>query len=126
MTQQQAHQFAEEWTRAFNAHNLAAILDHYADELTFYSPFIVGLKFNESGCITSKRDLERYFGLGLSTYPDLFFSLHNVYVGIDTLIIQYTSVNGRLAGEVFHLNAQGKADIVYCHYAPDNSLPENV
>lgn len=126
MKEQQAQEFAQEWIRAFNMHNLAAILDHYADELEFYSPFIVALKVNESGCITSKRDLERYFGLGLSTYPDLHFTLHTIFTGIDTLVIQYTSVNGRLASEVFHLNEQGKADTVYCHYALDKSLPENV
>lgn len=74
MTQQQAQQFAEEWIRAFNAHNLPAILDHYADKLAFYSPFIIGLKFNESGCITNKADLERYFQVGLRTYPDLHFT----------------------------------------------------
>ena len=125
MTQQHAHQFAEEWIRAFNAHNLTAILEHYADELEFYSPFIIGLKFNESGCITSKRDLERYFQVGLSTYPDLQFSLHAVFAGIDTLVIQYTSVNGRLASEVFQLNEHGKAEKVFCHYALAETFPDN-
>lgn len=125
MTQEEARQFAEEWIGAFNAHNLSAILEHYADELAFYSPFVLLLKFNESGCITSKRDLERYFGVGLRTYPDLHFTLHNVFVGINTLVIYYTSVNGRLASEVFHLNELGKAEKVFCHYAIDRTFPEN-
>ncbi|QMW04855.1 nuclear transport factor 2 family protein [Spirosoma foliorum] len=117
MNQEQAYQFADEWISAFNAHNLAAILDHYADELAFYSPFIPLLKFNESGCITSKRDLERYFQLGLATYPNLHFTLHNVFVGINTLSIYYTSVNDRLACEVFQLDKQGKAEVIFCQYA---------
>ncbi|MBN8820743.1 MULTISPECIES: nuclear transport factor 2 family protein [unclassified Spirosoma] len=116
MTQQVATQFADEWISAFNAHDLTAILDHYADELEFYSPFIPLLNVNDSGCITSKRDLERYFQIGLDTYPDLHFTLHNVFVGIDTLAIYYTSVQSRLACEVFRLNAAGKADRVLCHY----------
>ncbi|MDB5243138.1 MAG: CbbQ/NirQ/NorQ/GpvN family protein [Spirosoma sp.] len=117
MTQQDAHQWAQEWIRAFNAHDLNAILDHYADELAFYSPLIPLLTCNESGCITSKDDLERYFRVGLSTYPDLHFTLQTVFVGIDTLVIQYTSVNARLASEVVQLNEQGKAQKVFCHYA---------
>ncbi|AKD55956.1 nuclear transport factor 2 family protein [Spirosoma radiotolerans] len=117
MTQQQATQFADEWIRAFNAHDLDAILSHYTDELEFYSPFIPLLKFNESGRITSKRDLARYFQLGLTTYPDLHFTLHTVFVGIDTLVIYYTSVNNRLASEVFQLDEMGKARKVFCHYA---------
>ncbi len=46
MNQEQADQFADDWIRAFNAHDLPAILDHYADELAFYSPFITLLKVN--------------------------------------------------------------------------------
>jgi hypothetical protein len=123
MNQEQAHRFADEWISAFNAHDLPAILAHYADELKFYSPFIPLLKFDESGCITSKRDLERYFQLGLDTYPDLYFTMHNVFVGIDTLAIYYTSVNDRLACEVFQLNEQGKAVTVFCHYTTAEALP---
>ena len=124
MNQEQANQFVDDWIRAFNAHNLAAILDHYADDLAFYSPFIPLLKVNESGCITSKRDLKRYFQLGLTTYPDLHFTLHTVFVGIDTLAIYYTSVNDRLACEVFQLDKQGKAVTVFCHYAVAKSLSD--
>ncbi|SFF23831.1 nuclear transport factor 2 family protein [Spirosoma endophyticum] len=115
---------ADDWNRAFNAQNLAAILDHYDDELTFYSPFIPLLKFSESGCITSKRDLGRYFGLGLATYPNLHFTLHTVFVGIDTLAIYYISVKDRLACEVFQLDKQGKAVTVFCHYAVVKSFPD--
>ena len=124
MNQEQANQFADDWIRAFNTRDLAAILDHYADELAFYSPFIKLLKFNETGCIISKRDLERYFGLGLATYSNLHFTLHTVFVGIDTLAIYYTSVNDRLACEVFQLDKQGKAVTVFCHYAQAESHPD--
>lgn len=116
MTSQQVIRFVNEWISAFNAHDVEAILDHYAEDLTFHSPFITLLQFNPSGCITTKSELRQYFQLGLNTYPDLHFTLHTVYVGIDTLVIQYTSVNDRLASEVFHLNEQGKAQNVYCHY----------
>lgn len=116
MTQEQALCFADEWIGAFNAHDLSAILAHYADELEFYSPFIPLLKFNKTGCITSKGDLEHYFQVGLSTYPNLHFILHHVFVGINTLVIHYTSVNDRLASEVFQLNNRGQAEKVFCHY----------
>ena len=116
MTPQQAIRFAEEWVSAFNAHNLDAILFHYAENLTFCSPFIPLLGFNASGCLTTKTELRAYFQLGLETYPELHFTLHSVFVGIDTLVIQYTSVNNRQASEVFQLDKAGKAHTVYCHY----------
>jgi ketosteroid isomerase-like protein len=117
MDVQIANRFAEAWIRAWNNHDLDEILAHYADEPQFYSPFIPLLKFNEEGVITNKKDLRKYFETGLSTYPDLHFQLHNCLVGTNTLVLYYTSVDGRLAAEVFELNEQGKAIKVYCNYS---------
>lgn len=117
MDPQKTKQFAVDWIRAWNNHNLDNILSHYADELEFYSPLIPLLNFNESGIITNKTDLKKYFEAGLNKYPDLHFWLHHCFAGINTLVLYYTSVNGRLAAEVFELNEAGKAIKVYCHYA---------
>lgn len=116
-TDEKAKNFAEEWIKAWNDHNLDAILSHYSDQIEFYSPFIPLLKFNETGLITSKTELKRYFEIGLNAYPDLHFKLHNFFTGIDTVVLYYTSVNGRLAAEVFQLNEEGKAVKVFCNYA---------
>nr|WP_293835409.1 nuclear transport factor 2 family protein [uncultured Arsenicibacter sp.] len=116
MTQQQADHFAQAWIDAFNAHDPEAILAHYADKLTFSSPFIPLLTDNASGVITAKSELADYFLTGLATYPDLHFTLHHVFAGIDSLAIHYTSVNNRQACEVFRLNEAGKAVHVSCHY----------
>lgn len=116
MTPQQATHFAQAWVEAFNAHDLDAILDHYAETLEFRSPLIPQLKFNESGVITARQELERYFRIGLNAYPDLHFTLHHVFLGVNSLAIYYTSIQNRLVCEVFQLNEQGKADKVDCHY----------
>lgn len=116
-----ASKFVAEWINAFNAHDLPKILHHYDDDIGFYSPFIPLLKFNEEGVIRSKKDLERYFATGLSAYPDLHFTLHNYFTGINTVVIYYTSVNGRLAAEMFRLNAEGKAVEVFCNYSVEPS-----
>ena len=113
---EKAEQFAEEWIKAWNNHDLNTILSHYSDQIEFYSPFIPLLKFNETGVITNKADLKRYFEIGLNAYPDLQFTLHNFFTGIDTVVLYYTSVNGRLAAEVFQLNEEGKAIKVFCNY----------
>lgn len=112
-----AEKFAREWIDSWNGHNIQDILSHYADDVTFYSPFIPLLKFNETGIITNKTDLKKYFEIGLSSYPDLHFQFHHCFAGINTVVIYYTSVNGRLAAEVFELNEQGKAVNVYCNYS---------
>ncbi|UMY65098.1 MULTISPECIES: nuclear transport factor 2 family protein [unclassified Flavobacterium] len=117
MTTAAAEAFAHEWIEAWNSHDLDRILAHYDDDLTFYSPFIPLLKFNEEGVIRSKTELAAYFRVGLDTYPDLFFAYRHCFVGVHSLVLYYVSVNGRLAAEVFELNEHGRATRVLCHYA---------
>ncbi len=111
-----AQQFAQDWINAWNAHDIDAILHHYAENLSFYSPLVSGLQFNDAGIITNKADLKAYFEIGLNRFPDLHFQYHNCFAGINTVVIYYTSVNNRLAVEVFELNDAGKAVKVYCNY----------
>jgi len=113
--------FTKEWIKAFNSHHLDAILEHYADDVVFYSPFIKLLQFNEAGFLQNKMELKRYFQMGLQAYPDLNFQLHNFFTGIDSIVIYYTSVNGRFAAETFQLNEEGKAIKVDCHYTNERS-----
>lgn len=115
-----AAHFAHEWIASWNSHNLDEILSHYAEDVSFHSPFIQQLGFNDTGVIRSKSELGDYFAIGLNRYPDLHFTFHHCYTGINTLVIHYTSVNGLLAAEVFELNNVGKAAKVYCHYANPN------
>jgi len=117
MTTQQAKQFAEEWIAAWNSHDLNRILSHYADTLEFHSPLIPLLQFNTTGTITNKMDLEQYFTIGLTKYPDLQFELHHYFVGVHTVVLYYTSVNEKLAAEVFEFNALGQAVRIHCNYS---------
>lgn len=122
METQRANHFAAAWIEAWNKHDINEILSHYADDVQFYSPFIKLLNFNESGVITNKTDLKKYFEIGLNAYPELHFQFHQCFTGINTLVIYYTSVNGRLAAEVFELNEEGKAVKVFCNYSEPKTI----
>ena len=121
ITNETASRFVKEWIDAFKAHDLDSILHHYADAIEFYSPFIPLLQFNDEGVIRNQEALRRYFDAGLHAYPDLHFTLHNYFTGIHTIVVYYTSVNGRLAAETFQLNDEGKAVVVFCHYTTEAS-----
>lgn len=112
-----AYRFANDWINAWNKHDIAAILAHYDEDIQFYSPLIKLLQFSETGVITGKADLKKYFTVGLSKYPDLHFQFHSLFTGVNTVLICYTSVNQRMAAELFELNEEGKAVRVYCNYA---------
>ncbi|MBS0647556.1 MAG: nuclear transport factor 2 family protein [Verrucomicrobia bacterium] len=116
ITEETATQFASQWLNAWNSHNIDRILEHYDNEVEFYSPLIPLLKFNNEDVIRNKTELKMYFEIGLNAYPDLHFQLHHCFVGVNSIVIYYTSVNGRLAAEVFELNENYKAIRVLCNY----------
>ncbi len=117
MDEQEARQFASEWVRAWNAHDLEQILAHYAQDVQFTSPFIVKLLGEPSGTIIGKDDLRVYFEKGLDTYPELRFELIDVLVGVDSVTLYYRSVKSMLAAEVMLFDESGKVTRVTAHYS---------
>jgi len=111
-----AARFAEEWYAAWNAHDLDAILGHYADDIEFTSPFVVALNDDPAGIVRGNDELRAYFQRGLESYPDLRFEPLEVLVGVDSITLSYVSVQGRHAAEVMTLDDDGRVVRVLAHY----------
>lgn len=111
-----ARSFAEEWIGAWNSRDLADIMQHYANDVDFYSPFIKRLGMNDEGFIHGRDVLETYFAKALNVYPDLHFELHETLTGADSVVLYYTSVNNKKAAELMQFDAAGKINLVKAHY----------
>lgn len=120
LTQQTANAIATDWITAWNSHNIQAIMHHYADDITFTSPFIIRINNDPTGTITSKPALQQYFERALTAYPDLKFELFHVLASVNSVVLYYKSVNNLLAAECMLLNDEGKVRQVYAHYTPAN------
>ena len=116
VTDETAAGFAKAWIDAWNSHDLNRILEHYADNVTFHSPFIVKVLGDNSGRITGKPALKAYFARALAAYPDLHFQLHTVLSGIDGITLYYTTVKNLLAAETMLLDTAGNIATVHAHY----------
>ena len=116
ITPETARRFANEWIDAWNRHDLNAILAHYAEGITFASPFAVKLLGAPDGVVVGVSALRAYFEKGLAAYPDLHFSLHHVAVGVGSVTLIYTSVKGLLAAETMFLDEQLKVVRAVAHY----------
>jgi hypothetical protein len=116
ITVEQANDFSRHWIKAWNDHDIDAVMEHYIDEVEFYSPVIAALNVNAEGKIIGVVNLRAYFLKGLAAYPDLHFQLNNVYTGVNSIVVHYISVNSRMALEVFELNDEGKVMRVLCNY----------
>lgn len=113
-----AEKLAKEWVAAWNAHDLEAILSHYASDVIFTSPFVVKILGEPTGTIQGIEKLRDYFAKGLPAYPDLNFKPLKVLAGMNSFVIYYESVGGRLCAEFMELNPQGKVIRVFAHYHP--------
>lgn len=116
MTEDHAQEIATAWLHAWNRHDLEAILEHYAEDVTFTSPFVEALLGNPSGTIQGKAALRDYFATALAAYPDLQFEVKQVLAGADSLVIYYRSIKGLWAAEMMQIGPEGLVTRVMAHY----------
>ncbi|WP_405484522.1 nuclear transport factor 2 family protein [Streptomyces sp. NBC_00009] len=69
-----ARAFVDSWVTAWNAHDLDALLSHFADDVTFRSPVAAQLLGND-GVMRGKDALRAYWAEGLRRIPDLQFEV---------------------------------------------------
>jgi hypothetical protein len=99
-----ARGFVRNWLEAWNAHDLEAVLAHFADDATFTSPVAARILEGSDGVVHGKAALRNYWGEGLRRIPDLRFDLVGIYVGVDTIVINYRNQNGGLVSEVLRFH----------------------
>jgi hypothetical protein len=100
----EAREFVESWLEAWNAHDVEAILAHFAEDATFTSPVAARILEASNGVVHGKAALRDYWREGLQRIPDLRFDLVGTYVGVDTIVINYRNQNGGLVNEVLRFD----------------------
>jgi ketosteroid isomerase-like protein len=93
-------QFSGQWLAAFNAHDLEAVLAHFAEDVVFSSPVAARVLPDTAGVVRGKPALRAYWTRALTLVPDLHFELLGVYAGVDTLVLHYRNQAGGLVNEV--------------------------
>ncbi|MFB9908159.1 nuclear transport factor 2 family protein [Allokutzneria oryzae] len=94
-----AEEFARDWEQRWNSHDLDRILEHYADDVVFHSPVAARL-LGGDGRVVGKAALREYWATGLKFLPDLHFTVEGVYLGLDTIVINYRNERGNLVSEI--------------------------
>jgi len=115
LTRAQAEEFAVEWVAAWNSHDLARILSHYSDDFVMSSPRIAVVAGEPSGVLSGKAAVARYWEAALALSPNLHFELESIYLGTDSMAIQYKGMRGP-AIEVFFFNQAGLVSKAAAHY----------
>jgi ketosteroid isomerase-like protein len=100
MDREFVREFVEGWVKAWNAHDLDALLAHFGEEVVFTSPVAAQLLDGSDGVIRGKAALRAYWAEGPRRIPDLRFEVVGAYVGVRTLVIHYRNQKGGLVNEV--------------------------
>jgi ketosteroid isomerase-like protein len=95
-----ANRFSAEWLAAWNAHDLEAILAHFADEVVFTSPLALQIVDGSDGVLRGKVALRAYWSEGLRRNTELHFEIEDLYLGVNTIVIHYRNHAGALVNEV--------------------------
>ena len=111
-----ANEFGREWIEAFNSHDLARILSHYEDDVVLTSPRAKEIIGSPDGNVRGKAALSDYLRAALTRMPDLTFTLVRSYSGVGSVVVEYTTKDGRRAAEFMDLNASGRVSRVIAHY----------
>lgn len=115
LTPDRARAFADNWIAAWNAHDLSAILSHYAPGVILTSP--VAARVTGSATVTGIDALARYFARGLELFPSLEFTLLDVFAGHSTLVLVYTNQSGTRTAEWMQFNEEGQVIQVAAQYS---------
>lgn len=115
---QTSAKLGNEWFSAWNDHDVDKILEHYAEDVEFTSPFVSKVMKVGSGTIKGKQKLREYFSVALTKYTDLRFQNLKVLPGQDSFVLCYESINDLDAAETMILNKSGKVCKVFAHYTP--------
>ena len=98
----------KQWIDAWNSHDLERILALYSDDTEMTSDKIPALGFDPTGTVHGKDRLRQYWRKGLDLLPNLHFTLIDVYVSPDSLVVFYENERGAKICEYLRLNADGK------------------
>jgi nuclear transport factor 2 (NTF2) superfamily protein len=106
-----AEDFAREWEKAWNAHDLEEILSHYSEDFQMTSPFIPTAMDEATGTLKDKDKVGEYWLKALDRYPELRFQTQMVLVGQNSIVIRYRPFQNELnreAAEVMIFGDDGK------------------
>ncbi|QAU47532.1 nuclear transport factor 2 family protein [Bradyrhizobium guangzhouense] len=95
------------WVEAWNARDLERVLRLYDDAAVMTSDRIPTMGFDASGTVRGKDALRAYWGKGLALLPELHFSLIEVFVSPDSLVVLYENERGKKICEYLRVNDAG-------------------
>ena len=95
------------WVEAWNTRDLERVLTLYDETAVMTSDRITALGFDASGTVRGKDALRAYWGKALGFVPELHFTLIDVFVSPDSMVVFYANERGKKICEYLRVNDAG-------------------
>ncbi|QOZ77722.1 DUF4440 domain-containing protein [Bradyrhizobium sp. CCBAU 53351] len=95
------------WVEAWNARDLERVLTLYDEAALMTSDRIPMLGFDASGTVLGKDALRTYWGKALGLVPELHFTLIDLFVSPDSVVVFYANERGKKICEYLRVNEAG-------------------
>jgi ketosteroid isomerase-like protein len=95
------------WVEAWNARDLERVLTLYDEAAVMTSDRIPALGFEASGTVRGKDALRAYWSKALGLLPELHFTLIDLFVSPDSVVVFYANERGKKICEYLRVNDKG-------------------
>ncbi|RXT42048.1 nuclear transport factor 2 family protein [Bradyrhizobium betae] len=95
------------WVEAWNTGDLQRVLTLYAEDAVMTSDRIPMMGFDASGTVRGKDALRAYWGKALGLIPGLHFTLIDVFVSPDSVVVFYENERCKRICEYLRVNDAG-------------------
>lgn len=95
------------WVEAWNTGDLERVLALYDEAAVMTSDRIPAMGFDASGTVRGKDSLRAYWGKALGLLPELHFSLIDLFVSPDSVVVLYENERGKKICEYLQVNDAG-------------------
>jgi ketosteroid isomerase-like protein len=99
---------ANNWIAAWNSGNIKQLMDHYADDVVFFSPAATRRWNVSGGKLTGKKALENHFNKAFEEVSGMTLTFRHILYGTDGVLLVYQRETGRMVADFVVFNESGK------------------
>jgi ketosteroid isomerase-like protein len=99
---------ANKWIEAWNSGDLTSLLDHYAEDVVFYSSAATRRWNIAGGRLIGKKALENHFRKAFEEIPGMNLTFKYLLMGTDGVLLVYQRETGLVSADFILFNEDGK------------------
>jgi ketosteroid isomerase-like protein len=99
---------ANGWITAWNSGDFKSLLEHYAEDVVFYSSAATRRWNIAGGKLTGKKALENHFRKAFEEIPGMNLAFKHLLMGTDGVLLVYQRETGSMAADFVLFNGEGK------------------